>query len=89
MIVGDRDMLGDDVPPCELNHAPRAGMHFGFPYCHGGAIPDPDFGKKRSCDEFVKPAQALRERDQVNIHRVQNQLDRHQDNDDIPARQHA
>jgi glucose/arabinose dehydrogenase len=27
-----RDMLGDDLPPDELNHAPRAGMHFGFPY---------------------------------------------------------
>ena len=26
-----RDMLGDDVPPDELNHAPRAGMHFGYP----------------------------------------------------------
>ena len=31
-----RDMLGDDVPPDELNHATRAGMHFGYPYCHGG-----------------------------------------------------
>ena len=36
-----RDMLGDDVPPDELNHAPKAGMNFGFPYCHGGAIADP------------------------------------------------
>ena len=26
-----RDMLGDDIPPDELNHAPREGMHFGFP----------------------------------------------------------
>ena len=33
-----RDWLGDDVPPDELNHAPRAGMHFGFPYCHGGDL---------------------------------------------------
>jgi glucose/arabinose dehydrogenase len=22
-----RDMMGDDIPPDELNHAPRAGMH--------------------------------------------------------------
>ena len=39
-----RDMLGDDLPPDELNHAPRAGMDFGYPYCHGGDLPDPDFG---------------------------------------------
>ena len=30
-----RDLMGDDIPPCELNHAPRPGMHFGFPFCHG------------------------------------------------------
>jgi glucose/arabinose dehydrogenase len=54
-----RDELGDDVPPCELNHAPKPGLHFGFPYCHGGTVPDPEFGRKRSCDEFVKPVQAL------------------------------
>lgn len=55
-----RDYLGDDVPPCELNYAPKAGMHFGFPYCHAGTIQDPEFGKKKSCDEFTKPAQVLR-----------------------------
>ena len=52
-----RDMLGDDVPPDELNHAPRAGMHFGYPYCHGGDIADPEFGAKRKCSEFTPPAQ--------------------------------
>jgi glucose/arabinose dehydrogenase len=51
-----RDMLGDDVPPDELNHLTKAGMHFGFPYCHGGEVPDPDFGAKRRCDEFTPPA---------------------------------
>ena len=30
-----RDWLGDDVPPDELNRAPRAGLHFGFPFFHG------------------------------------------------------
>ena len=54
-----RDMLGDDVPPDELNHAPRAGMHFGYPYCHGGDVPDPEFGKKRTCSEFTPPALRL------------------------------
>jgi glucose/arabinose dehydrogenase len=50
-----RDWLGDDQPPDELNHAPKMGMHFGYPYCHGGTIPDPDFGSKRPCSEFVTP----------------------------------
>ncbi|MBX7251336.1 MAG: PQQ-dependent sugar dehydrogenase [Candidatus Promineofilum sp.] len=54
-----RDGLGDDVPPDELNRAPEAGLHFGFPYCHGGTIPDPDFGRQRACDEFTPPAQTL------------------------------
>ncbi|MBS1610560.1 MAG: PQQ-dependent sugar dehydrogenase, partial [Bacteroidetes bacterium] len=26
-----RDNLGDDIPNCELNYAPKAGMHFGYP----------------------------------------------------------
>ncbi|MDX1416928.1 MAG: PQQ-dependent sugar dehydrogenase [Candidatus Promineifilaceae bacterium] len=54
-----RDNLGDDVPPDELNRAPEAGLHFGFPYCHGETIPDPEFGSQRSCAEFTPPAQAL------------------------------
>jgi glucose/arabinose dehydrogenase len=54
-----RDMLGDDLPPDELNHAPRPGMHFGFPYCHGGNISDPEFGRMRQCSEFAPPAQLL------------------------------
>ena len=52
-----RDMMGDDVPPDELNHAPKAGMNFGFPYCHGGEVADPEFGKKHPCSEFTPPAQ--------------------------------
>jgi glucose/arabinose dehydrogenase len=54
-----RDWLGNDVPPDELNCAPRRGMHFGFPYCHGGTIPDPEWGGKRSCREFVPPRRNL------------------------------
>jgi glucose/arabinose dehydrogenase len=54
-----RDMLGDDLPPDELNQAPQKGLHFGFPYCHGGDIADPQFGQKRSCDEFIPPALRL------------------------------
>ncbi len=51
-----RDLLGDDVPPEELNSAPKAGLHFGFPYCHAGFIADPEFGKLADCTGFVPPA---------------------------------
>lgn len=54
-----RDWMGDDLPPDELNHAPRPGLHFGFPYCHGRTIPDPGFGKGRKCEEFTPPAVEL------------------------------
>ncbi len=51
-----RDMMGDDIPACELNYAPRAGMHFGFPFWHQGDIADPDFGSKFPRDKFVEPS---------------------------------
>jgi glucose/arabinose dehydrogenase len=54
-----RDWLGDELPADELNRAPRAGMHFGFPHCHQGDLPDPEFGRGRSCGEFVPPVQNL------------------------------
>ena len=54
-----RDMLGDDVPFCELNHAPEKGMHFGFPFCHQGNILDPEFGKGKNCADYTPPAKAL------------------------------
>lgn len=54
-----RDMLGDDIPNCELNNAPKAGMHFGYPYCHEGSVKDPEFGNKRPCSDFIAPADKL------------------------------
>ncbi len=42
-----RDMMGDDIPSDELNHAPQKGMHFGFPYLHATDIKDPEFWDKR------------------------------------------
>ncbi|KPJ77723.1 MAG: sorbosone dehydrogenase [Deltaproteobacteria bacterium SG8_13] len=54
-----RDWMGDDLPPDTLHRAGVGGLHFGFPYCHGGDIPDPEFGSKRSCDEFTPPALKL------------------------------
>jgi len=54
-----RDMLGDNTPACELNHAPEQGLHFGYPYCHAGDVSDPEFGDDKSCDDYVAPAQKL------------------------------
>ncbi len=51
-----RDYLGDDSPPDELNHWSNKGEHFGYPYCHGGDIPDPEFGVEKKCKDFTPPA---------------------------------
>lgn len=54
-----RDHFGDDRPGDTLNHAPEIDMHFGYPFCHQGDIPDPEFGERRGCDEFTPPAHTL------------------------------
>lgn len=54
-----RDMLGDNIPPCELNKVTEKDQHFGYPYCHGGDIGDPEFGGEYSCSDFVMPVQNL------------------------------
>ncbi|MBC7534653.1 MAG: sorbosone dehydrogenase family protein [Ferruginibacter sp.] len=54
-----RDNLGNDVPGDELNTAPKTGMHFGYPYCHQGNIPDPEFGKNKNCSDYTPPVQVL------------------------------
>ena len=47
--------MGDNLPPDELNRAPRKGMHFGYPYCHAGDILDPKYGAKRDCGKLTPP----------------------------------
>lgn len=54
-----RDMLGDNLPPCELNRAEVKGLNFGFPYCHAGEILDPIFGKGKNCSDYRAPIQKL------------------------------
>ena len=54
-----RDWLGNNIPPDELNYAPTKGLHFGYPFCHGNSINDPEFGKDISCERFQKPAKEL------------------------------
>ncbi|NUX98646.1 sorbosone dehydrogenase family protein [Paraburkholderia sp. JPY169] len=54
-----RDLLGDDIPSDKLSRASRVGMNFGFPYCHGGDTPDPEFGKDHPCSDFTPPVVKL------------------------------
>jgi glucose/arabinose dehydrogenase len=50
-----RDHLGDDVPPDELNSWTAKGQHFGYPFCHGGTLLDPEFGKGKNCKDYRAP----------------------------------
>ncbi len=54
-----RDMWGDDRPPEELNHAPRPGMHFGFPHRYGADLVDTDYPTERPASDFTAPALAF------------------------------
>jgi glucose/arabinose dehydrogenase len=49
------DMLGADVPHDELNAAPKAGLHFGFPYFAGGDARDPKWKNKTPPANVTKP----------------------------------
>jgi len=55
-----RDWLSEDQPQDKLNRLLHPGQdNFGFPYCDGGDIPDPQYGWGHSCDEFTKPIAQL------------------------------
>jgi glucose/arabinose dehydrogenase len=55
-----RDWLSEDQPNDKLNRLLHPGQdNFGYPYCHGGDILDPQFGWGRSCNEFAKPVAQL------------------------------
>jgi len=54
-----RDMMGDNIPPGELNRVTGLGLHFGYPFCHGGEILDPEFGGGEHCEKYVSPVQKL------------------------------
>ncbi len=55
-----RDWLSEEFPNDELNVVTQPGkQHFGYPYCHQGNMPDPEFGWGKSCDDFQKPAALL------------------------------
>lgn len=54
-----KDEWGDDVPPEELNHAPRPGLHFGYPYRYGKSLLDKDFKTDKKAEAFQPAALEL------------------------------
>jgi glucose/arabinose dehydrogenase len=54
-----RDWLSEELPNDELNRVSKPGLHFGYPFCHQGNIPDPEFGWGKSCNDYEKPAALL------------------------------
>ncbi len=54
-----RDLLGDDIPPDELNRTPGKGLDFGYPFVHGDDIRDPEFGEGADLNKYVNPVQKL------------------------------
>lgn len=50
-----RDMLGDDIPPEEINRVTEVGQHFGYPYVHAGTLPDPEFGADADPADYQHP----------------------------------
>lgn len=57
----NRDMMGDNKPPGELNRLSHVGEHFGFPFCHGADIVEPneDFAALGTCADSKPPEQLL------------------------------
>ncbi len=49
------DGMGDEVPSDELNHAPKPGMFFGFPYYAGGDAKSPGYEKKKPPQAATMP----------------------------------
>lgn len=46
------DYLGDDLPPEELNRIVGGG-DYGWPYCYGEKVPDPNMGSPERCKDTV------------------------------------
>lgn len=51
-----RDMLGENLPPDEINNLGKAGGDFGWPNCYGNRVPDPKFHDPARCAGTVPAA---------------------------------
>jgi len=49
------DGMGDDIPPGELNRAPKPGLNFGFPYFGGGSVRTAEYKDQTPPADAVKP----------------------------------
>jgi glucose/arabinose dehydrogenase len=49
------DHMGDDTPPGEINRAPRAGLHFGFPWYGGGHARTREYARETPPADVVFP----------------------------------
>jgi glucose/arabinose dehydrogenase len=49
------DMMGDDIPPGEINRATRAGLNFGFPWYGGGHTRTREFANDKPPEGVVFP----------------------------------
>ena len=47
--------LNDSAPTDEINRAPRAGLHFGYPYVHGTNLIDPVYGYGHNISDYTPP----------------------------------
>jgi glucose/arabinose dehydrogenase len=55
-----RDWLSEELPNDKLNRLVSPGKEdFGFPRCHQGDVPDPEFGWGRGCEGVSKPLALL------------------------------
>jgi glucose/arabinose dehydrogenase len=55
-----RDWMSEELPNDKLNRLLHPGQdNFGFPYCHQGSIPDPQFGWGHDCQKEVTQPAAL------------------------------
>jgi glucose/arabinose dehydrogenase len=52
-----RDWLGDDLPPDVIDDLGKGGGDFGWPYCYGDRVPDPNFTKPGDdrCQSVIRP----------------------------------
>jgi glucose/arabinose dehydrogenase len=54
-----RDWMGDNGPEDELNRITKAGLNFGYPYCHAKGVLDADFKKAGGCKGVTLPVTTM------------------------------